>query len=564
MCRTVKKNTIFASVILIASIFFVLSGCVDQSVDKYQEAKNNPSSSIAKEVENQSLEKKIPDLHSEISETSIWIEPGLENHQRIYPFTNLNYSIVNKENATIRFESKLFENQDPILILEQYFVLTVPFINQTKDIGFEELQKIWTLQDEPTETIIWIDPDDLNDLKIIFNQVPGKNVVSSIEQPEICKIDNCFRIMDFSEVDARWRIIKVDNQSLLMKDFLPEKYRLVLRIFAYQSNSISRSEDLDMLFEKESNFSPSLLTSVMLTGTTALVRNTAYQIEQNGVEFPLENINELVEPIDILHVSNEAPFYSQCPPAIPLRKEMRFCSAPNYIETLKLMGVDVVELTGNHLLDWGPEAFLENLELYKLNGIKTYGGGSTPEEAKQPLIIEHNGNKIAFIGCNLPGPTNNWVSKERPGSLLCDFDELENLIKDLRENQINPIFTFQHYEFDTFSVNKLLRDDFWKMANAGAVIVSGSQAHFPQGIDFVNSSFVHYGLGNFIFDQMYSFWRMATIDVHYFYDNRYINTYQIPIINENFGQPREMTEEEAKVFFDKIFNNSFYYQENTQ
>lgn len=564
MCRTVKKNTIFASVILIASIFFVLSGCVDQSVDKYQEAKNNPSSSIAKEVENQSLEKKIPDLHSEISETSIWIEPGLENHQRIYPFTNLNYSIVNKENATIRFESKLFENQDPILILEQYFVLTVPFINQTKDIGFEELQKIWALQDEPTETIIWIDPDDLNDLKIIFNQVPGKNVVSSIEQPEICKIDNCFRIMDFSEVDARWRIIKVDNQSLLMKDFLPEKYRLVLRIFAYQSNSISRSEDLDMLFEKESNFSPSLLTSVMLTGTTALVRNTAYQIEQNGVEFPLENINELVEPIDILHVSNEAPFYSQCPPAIPLRKEMRFCSAPNYIETLKLMGVDVVELTGNHLLDWGPEAFLENLELYKLNGIKTYGGGSTPEEAKQPLIIEHNGNKIAFIGCNLPGPTNNWVSKERPGSLLCDFDELENLIKDLRENQINPIFTFQHYEFDTFSVNKLLRDDFWKMANAGAVIVSGSQAHFPQGIDFVNSSFVHYGLGNFIFDQMYSFWRMATIDVHYFYDNRYINTYQIPIINENFGQPREMTEEEAKVFFDKIFNNSFYYQENTQ
>ena len=138
------------------------------------------------------------------------------------------------------------------------------------------------------------------------------------------------------------------------------------------------------------------------------------------------------------------------------------------------------------------------------------------------------------------------------------------MIKDLRENQINPIFTFQHYEFDTFSVNKLLRDDFWKMANAGAVIVSGSQAHFPQGIDFVNSSFVHYGLGNFIFDQMYSFWRMATIDVHYFYNNRYINTHQIPIINENFGQPREMTEEEAKVFFAKIFNNSFYYQENTQ
>jgi poly-gamma-glutamate synthesis protein (capsule biosynthesis protein) len=224
------------------------------------------------------------------------------------------------------------------------------------------------------------------------------------------------------------------------------------------------------------------------------------------------------------------------------------------------MGVDVVELTGNHLLDWGPEAFLETLSVYEENGLETYGGGRTIEDAEKPLVIEHNGNRIAFLGCNLPGPENNWVSDDRPGSLPCDLDKLQNTIIELSQRGINPIFTFQHNEFNTFRATQNMREDFWKMAKAGAVIVSGSQAHYPQGIDFIDSSFIHYGLGNFLFDQMYSYWAMATLDVHYFYNNQYINTHQFPIINENFGQPRLMNEEEAELLFEKIYSNSFYYQ----
>jgi len=93
---------------------------------------------------------------------------------------------------------------------------------------------------------------------------------------------------------------------------------------------------------------------------------------------------------------------------------MRFCADPSYIEVFKLIGVDVVELTGNHLLDWGPEAFLETLTIYQTNGFDTYGGGKNPEEAQKPLILDHNGNQIAFLGCNLPGPEN------KIDQVLCD------------------------------------------------------------------------------------------------------------------------------------------------
>ena len=502
-----------------------------------------------------------PSSKVETKKISIWIETDIRNHSYV---DNLKipdaYVVEDKEEANFWIESKSNDQQESRIIVAEVYVLTVPFINQTMDVIFEDLEKIWSNNSQNHDLVLWIHPEDEDELRSIFKSEPGNQVISSVERPESCEINNCWRVMNFSHSDPEWRIITIEDQSPLTSNFEVNNYQLASRIYLNLNSKFENEDEFPFLIEPKSNFDRSLLTSVLMTGTTALVRNTASQIEQFGVDFPLRNLRELFDSIDIIHVSNEVSFYNLCPPAVPVRPEMRFCSDPGYIETLKLIGTDVVELTGNHLLDWGPEAFLETLTIYQDNGIKTYGGGRTKEDAEKPIIIEHNGNKIAFLGCNLPGPENNWVSTDRPGSLPCDLDELQNTIIDLREQGINPIFTFQHNEFNTFRATQNMREDFWKMAKAGAIIVSGSQAHYPQGIDFVNSSFIHYGLGNFLFDQMYTYWGMATIDVHYFYNNQYINTHQYPIINENFGQPRLMNEEEAELLFEKIYGNSFYYQ----
>lgn len=503
----------------------------------------------------------VPSSTVDSKKITIWIDPEINKH------TNLDYLDIpdtfivdKKEKANFWIETQAFKPEESRIIFEEFYVLSVPFINQTKNVNFEDIEKIWSDNNQNQDIILWILPEDEDDLRRIFKSKPGNQVDSSSEKPDVCGTYNCWRVVNFLHSDPEWRIVSIEGQSPLSSNFEGETYQLAFRIYLNANTSLKNENQLPFLIEPQSNFDQSLLSTVLMTGTTALVRNTAYQIEQFGFDFPINNLEVLFDSVDIIHVSNEVPFYSKCPTAVPVRKEMRFCSDPGYIETLKLMGVDVVELTGNHLLDWGPEAFFETLAVYEENGIETYGGGRTIEDAEKPLVIEHNGNKIAFLGCNLPGPENNWVSDERPGSLPCDLDKLQKTISDLNEQGINPIFTFQHNEFNTFRATQSMRDDFWKMAKAGAVIVSGSQAHYPQGIDFVNSSFIHYGLGNFLFDQMYTYWGMATVDVHYFYNNRYINTHQYPIINENFGQPRLMNEEEADLLFEKIYANSFYYQ----
>jgi poly-gamma-glutamate synthesis protein (capsule biosynthesis protein) len=100
-------------------------------------------------------------------------------------------------------------------------------------------------------------------------------------------------------------------------------------------------------------------------------------------------------------------------------------------------------------------------------------------------------------------------------------------------------------------------EDFRSMAKAGAVIVSGSQAHQPQGMEFSKGAFIHYGLGNLFFDQYHyctdNACDDAFIDRHVFYDGRYIGTDLITIVFEDYARPRPMTDEERARLLETVF-----------
>ena len=64
------------------------------------------------------------------------------------------------------------------------------------------------------------------------------------------------------------------------------------------------------------------------------------------------------------------------------------------------------------------------------------------------------------------------------------------------------------------------------MIDAGADIVSGSQAHQPMGVEFRGNGFINYGLGNLFFGQACrdSGVRQGIIAKHIFYEGKHINT----------------------------------------
>jgi poly-gamma-glutamate synthesis protein (capsule biosynthesis protein) len=304
------------------------------------------------------------------------------------------------------------------------------------------------------------------------------------------------------------------------------------------------------------------MTTVILTGVTALVRATAYTMETKGVTYPANDIRELMRAADITHISNEIPFFTGCDFPNPSRSKLVFCSDPKYIELLQDVGTDVVELTGNHFADYGAAAMLETLDIYNRNDIPYYGGGADLEDALKPALLSHNGNQIAFIGCNPVDLGRPPVATEnKPGAAPCSHSYQVNTIEDLDELGYVVIATFQHFEYYSPEARPNQLEDFRRVADAGATIVSGSQAHFAQVMEFYDGSFIHYGLGNLFFDQMgdipyHPGIRREFIDRYTIYNGKLISVELLTAMLVDHSRPRLMTPEERASFLNEYFHHS--------
>ena len=364
-------------------------------------------------------------------------------------------------------------------------------------------------------------------------------------------------IVPFESLDPRWKVLPLDGLSPLQKEFNLDSYSLRIPI------SLTGDPEAVALVKANfpipsSNRDPQKLTTVAMTGVTALVRATAYMMEQNGMTYPGQDIRQWLSGADITHISNEVPFAENCPYPDPVQADVIFCSRDAYLELLEDVGADVVELTGDHFQDWGTDAMFHTLDLYRARGWLYYGGGMDLNDGRKAALLEINGNRVAFIGCNGKGGSFAQASETNPGAVACDLEWMSREISRLKQEGYLVVATFQHHEYYTYSAQPDQQQDFRRVAEAGAVIVSGSQAHQPQGMEFLNGSFIHYGLGNLFFDQydLCPACRQGFIDRHVFYEGRYISTELLPIQFIDYARSRPMTVEEASDLLQTLFSAS--------
>ena len=199
---------------------------------------------------------------------------------------------------------------------------------------------------------------------------------------------------------------------------------------------------------------------------------------------------------------------------------------------------------------------LEMLDRFDEKGYAYYAAGRDREEAAKPLVIEHNGNRFAFVGCNIAGPDHVYVDDLHPGVNPCDLDVFEQQIRDLTEEGYLVIATLQYYEIYSRTPSEIQERDFKRLSDAGAVIISGSQAHYPQTMVPKEDRFIHYGLGNLFFDQMdvpVKGTRQEFLDRYVFYDGRLLNVQLITALLEEYSRPRLMTDAERADFLREVF-----------
>lgn len=434
------------------------------------------------------------------------------------------------------------------------YALAASFPTVTNEIDESRLRQIWAGEGAVD---LLAAGEDVAGLEAHLGPGEGVESVSQVDLLDrTWSNDGVWAVVPFGDLEPRWKVLRVDGQSPIDRDFDPTAYPLAVSFGASGDAPMAQAvaQQLDW---PSTNRDPNLLSVVAVTGVTALTRATAWAIERQGVDWAVSGIEPWFDESDIVHVSHEVSFALDCPPVSPSRDIMKFCGQPEQIEVLERIGTDVVELTGNHVLDWGPEAFAYTLDEYRSRGWATFGGGSNLEEAWRPALVEHNGNRVAFIGCNAAGPGFAWATSEGPGATPCDMERLHAEIARLRSEGYLPIVTFQWAESYRRWPLPPQAEAFRAAAEAGAVIVSGSQAHQSQGFEFLEGSFIHYGPGNLFFDQMWSTeTRQEFIDRHVFYAGQHISTDLRTAFLEGYARPRPMTDVERAEFLREVFSAS--------
>ncbi len=460
------------------------------------------------------------------------------------------------------------------------YALAAPFPTLVDSIPFSILRAFWQGYHPggmQAVTKLYLPEAVGSEFQRLWGPFVGSDIILYSSPPEISILweQNAWAVLPFEALDPQLKVIQIDERSPLHQAFEPEGYPLTLSYTLLQNAQSTNNfpeADLEALIASipTTNRDPDKMTTLVMTGVTALVRATAQRMETKGIRYPAEAIRPWLLEADLTHISNEVSFYEDCPDPDPNNRSLFFCSDPRYIELFEYIGADIIELTGNHNNDMlhreGVYLVPYNLKLYKERGMAYFGGGTDIVDARAPLTIIHNGNQLAFIGCNAPGPRFAWANQYRGGAAPCgDYQWMVEEIQRLKAEGYLPIATFQYFEdYYNFAESHHLRD-FGLIADAGAVIVNGSQAHRPKAMAFMGDALVDFGLGNLFFDQMgYTDMygnnlqqvRWEKIQRHTFYAGRHLSTEILTAILEDYAQPRPMTPEERQVFLQEIFTAS--------
>lgn len=375
-------------------------------------------------------------------------------------------------------------------------------------------------------------------------------------------------IVPFEQLTPDLKVLKLDGIDIFSPDFDPSTYPLRITI-GMEGNEAAIGRAIDDLLVagtwRASNRNADRLSRVVLSGVTALTRTTADVMVNSGdVLLPGVGILDFVSDADIFHTSNEVSFSDQCPyPQTGNVGTTSFCAYPEHMELFTYLGIDVMELTGNHLNDRGPAAFRQTLDLYDEAGILYFGGGRDLESSRQSVIFEHNGNSIAFLGCNFYDTNQGYLSpladEVRAGASPCDLTYIEQELNRLSIEVDIVIMTIQDYENYRYDALPSQKERMAQFVAWGADVVIGSQAHQPHGFDIVTRAgqtpgFVHHGLGNLFFDQMAQIGtRQMFIDKVIVHEGQVISVELYTGLIENYCCPRPMTADERADFLQTIF-----------
>lgn len=302
-------------------------------------------------------------------------------------------------------------------------------------------------------------------------------------------------------------------------------------------------------------------------------RNVAAHIRQFGdYSVPLQRVKSHLSEYDFTFANFEC-FISETLefPELVDANALDFLTRPDFVPTMVDAGIDAVSMANNHAVyshaGWGIPAFQDTYGFLTNGGVPVFGAGMDLDQARQPHVAEVNGLSVALYGVDGITGNETWphalgvvagadsqATASRGGTNPLNLDQVTADIERLA-GQHDIVIPFFHMSEQYFWIPQdWAIETAHRSIDAGASCVISSHPHTIQGWEVYNGKPIFHGIGNFIYDQMFSVDTRQGYVLELTFRGGDVVGFRVHGVEiEQFTQPRFMSQGENAAFMDRFW-----------
>ncbi|MCC7289905.1 CapA family protein [bacterium] len=431
----------------------------------------------------------------------------------------------NSQDCTVTLQRNPLDINTLLQLTHQLYIPVVSAINPLETINTKDLISSLNQQKYKGYSLIWNSSTD-SFLRSRYNFGVGQTVYSDSEiERKLGERGNYLAIIPFEQLNPKYKVVQIEAWDIFEPGFTISTYPLTDSYWLNipQEYKPSIQDSLTEYLPKP-NYEPAKLTKIILTGSSYIGAD-AYNIQilsGKNPNYMLKNLTTFIGQEDLLHISNEVSINTNC---IQQVQSTFLCSKEKDFTPFKILGVDVVGVTGNHIMDFGYNTYINTLNWYDDNKIKYFGGGRDAHDAHTPRVITQNGIKFAFLGYNFIPPFSYYSTNNKGGSANVSLKFMETDITKAKQ-MADVVIVDMHWGDELQQrISRDMRENARYAHQYGATIVNGVNSYSTLGFDVSTNTSTFYGMGGFLNPQAEN----GMIVSHYFYNKEYIGAKVSPI-----------------------------------
>ena len=233
--------------------------------------------------------------------------------------------------------------------------------------------------------------------------------------------------------------------------------------------------------------------SIVFAGDVYISRHVETLYDTGGIHAVLDDsLSEQMQDADLTVVNEEFPFGSGGTAAED--KQYTFRVDPRYSTLLTDLGIDLVSLANNHVLDYGTDVLNETFDVLTQKGIVYAGAGKSPEEASALRTFTVGDSRYGFLAASRVIPESSWNVTERQPGVFTAYDDTA-LLQAIRQAQGSCDFltVYLHWGIERNNEPEEYQKELAHACiDAGADLVIGAHPHVLRGIESYQGKMIFY------------------------------------------------------------------------